>query len=196
MRKRIPKFENEEEERKFWLTHDSTEYVDWKKAKRATLLDLADFENVKHQVGSCGLWCGSCVVGNGVLKLLTKKYEELTEAYGLREWGPKDFDYAEFAKGLRSIRAMPSCSGCRKGGGRKDCEIRACASAKGLRECSECGAGDECPHRKVLDHMRAGGAAAGILVRIGTPAGEDPVEEWVKQAASRWPTSILFEDDG
>jgi predicted DNA binding CopG/RHH family protein len=30
--KTIPKFKNEDEERKFWLTHDSTEYVDWKKA--------------------------------------------------------------------------------------------------------------------------------------------------------------------
>jgi hypothetical protein len=29
--KTIPKFKNENEERKFWLTHDSTEYVDWKK---------------------------------------------------------------------------------------------------------------------------------------------------------------------
>jgi len=30
--KNIPKFKNEDEEREFWLTHDSTEYVNWKKA--------------------------------------------------------------------------------------------------------------------------------------------------------------------
>lgn len=30
--KKIPKFKNEEEEDKFWATHDSTEYVDWNKA--------------------------------------------------------------------------------------------------------------------------------------------------------------------
>ncbi len=30
----IPKFKNEDEERDFWATHDSTEYVDWKEAKR------------------------------------------------------------------------------------------------------------------------------------------------------------------
>ncbi len=32
--KKIPKFKSEAEEREFWQTHDSTEYVDWSKAKR------------------------------------------------------------------------------------------------------------------------------------------------------------------
>lgn len=30
--KTIPKFKNEDEEDKFWSTHDSTEYIDWSKA--------------------------------------------------------------------------------------------------------------------------------------------------------------------
>jgi len=34
MKKRIPKFQNEDAERKFWAEHDSTEYIDWSKAKR------------------------------------------------------------------------------------------------------------------------------------------------------------------
>ena len=32
LKKKIPKFESEEEERKFWETHDSSDYVDWKQA--------------------------------------------------------------------------------------------------------------------------------------------------------------------
>ncbi|MBI5452272.1 BrnA antitoxin family protein [Candidatus Gottesmanbacteria bacterium] len=32
--KPIPDFTSEAEEREFWQTHDSTEYVDWSKAKR------------------------------------------------------------------------------------------------------------------------------------------------------------------
>ena len=36
----IPKFKSEKEERKFWMTHDSTEYVDWSKAKRAVFPNL------------------------------------------------------------------------------------------------------------------------------------------------------------
>ncbi len=31
--KEIPKFKNEDEEREFWWTHDSTEYVDWDNAE-------------------------------------------------------------------------------------------------------------------------------------------------------------------
>lgn len=35
MKNKIPKFKNEEEERAFWATHDSVDYIDWKKGKRA-----------------------------------------------------------------------------------------------------------------------------------------------------------------
>ena len=40
MKKQIPKFKNEDKEREFWATHDSTELVDWKKAKRVVLPKL------------------------------------------------------------------------------------------------------------------------------------------------------------
>ena len=30
--KAMPKFKNEDAERKFWATHDSTDYIDWRKA--------------------------------------------------------------------------------------------------------------------------------------------------------------------
>ena len=36
-KKQIPKFKNEDEERAFWDTHDSTEYIDWAKGKRVTV---------------------------------------------------------------------------------------------------------------------------------------------------------------
>lgn len=40
MNKKIPKFKSEDEEREFWATHDSSEYIDWKKAKRIVLPEL------------------------------------------------------------------------------------------------------------------------------------------------------------
>ena len=36
----VPKFRSEAEERRFWETHDSTDYVDWSKAKRVRLPNL------------------------------------------------------------------------------------------------------------------------------------------------------------
>ena len=53
------------------------------------------FKNVKNQIGYCGIWCGSCVVGNGVLEKLTQKYDEIINNYDVEAWGPKDFDFQE-----------------------------------------------------------------------------------------------------
>jgi len=38
--KPIPTFRNEAEERRFWESHDSTEYLDWSKAERVRLPNL------------------------------------------------------------------------------------------------------------------------------------------------------------
>lgn len=38
--KEIPDFKNEDEEREFWHTHDSTEYVDWDKAETVIFPNL------------------------------------------------------------------------------------------------------------------------------------------------------------
>ena len=47
--KDVPKFASENEEREFWLTHDSTDYVDWTKAKRI------NFPNLKPTTQSISL---------------------------------------------------------------------------------------------------------------------------------------------
>jgi len=38
--KSVPKFRSEAEERRFWESHDSSDYVDWSKAKRVRLPNL------------------------------------------------------------------------------------------------------------------------------------------------------------
>lgn len=38
--KSLPKFASEDDERDFWSTHDSTDYVDWGKASRVDLPNL------------------------------------------------------------------------------------------------------------------------------------------------------------
>ena len=45
----IPAFKSEAEERKFWKTHDSTEYIDWSKAERVR------FPNLKHSTTAISL---------------------------------------------------------------------------------------------------------------------------------------------
>jgi len=38
--KNIPKFKTEDQEREFWSSHDSTEYIDWNDAERVVLPNL------------------------------------------------------------------------------------------------------------------------------------------------------------
>ena len=40
MAKRLPVFNNEEEEKEFWAAHDSTEYINWQHAEKVTLPNL------------------------------------------------------------------------------------------------------------------------------------------------------------
>jgi predicted DNA binding CopG/RHH family protein len=39
-KKKIPKFRNEDEERDFWASHDSTDYIDWSAAKEVVMPNL------------------------------------------------------------------------------------------------------------------------------------------------------------
>jgi len=63
--KKIPKFKNEDDERTFWATHDSTEYVDWKKAKKVIL------PNLKPSIKSISLRLPESMIEE--LKLLANK---------------------------------------------------------------------------------------------------------------------------
>jgi predicted DNA binding CopG/RHH family protein len=47
--KKIPHFKTAEEEGKFWLTHDTTDYVDWSKAK------FVRFPNLKRSTESISI---------------------------------------------------------------------------------------------------------------------------------------------
>ena len=40
LKKKVPEFTNEAEEREFWESHDSSEYVDWSQAQTAVLPNL------------------------------------------------------------------------------------------------------------------------------------------------------------
>ena len=40
MLKPIPEFKNEDEEREFWATHDSADYIDWNEAERVVFPKL------------------------------------------------------------------------------------------------------------------------------------------------------------
>ena len=65
MSKQIPKFKNEDEEREFWATHDSTEFINWNQAERVT------FSNLKPSVKKISLRLPASMLEE--LKLLANK---------------------------------------------------------------------------------------------------------------------------
>ncbi len=75
--KTIPKFKNENEERRFWMTHDSTEYVDWSKARKVV------FPNLKPTYKSISLRLPAFMLDQ--LKLLANKkdvpYQSLMKVF-------------------------------------------------------------------------------------------------------------------
>lgn len=80
MPKKIPEFHNEDEERAFWATHDSTEYIDWGKAERAI------FPGIKPSTKTISLRLPESMLAE--LRLLANKrdipYQSLIKAF-LRE---------------------------------------------------------------------------------------------------------------
>jgi predicted DNA binding CopG/RHH family protein len=87
MSKKIPAFKNEEEEREFWATHDSTEYINWNKSERVT------FSNLKPSVKKISLRLPETMIEE--LKLLANKrdvpYQSLLKIF-LAERIEKEFE--------------------------------------------------------------------------------------------------------
>ena len=87
MSKRIPKFKSEEEEREFWETHDSTDYINWRKAEKST------FSNLKPSVKKISLRLPVTMLEE--LKLLANKrdvpYQSLLKIF-LAERIEKELD--------------------------------------------------------------------------------------------------------
>ncbi|MCK9265254.1 MAG: BrnA antitoxin family protein [Deltaproteobacteria bacterium] len=65
MSKRIPAFKNEDEEREFWDSHDSSDFIDWGKAEKVT------FSNLKPSTRKISLRLPASMIEE--LKLLANK---------------------------------------------------------------------------------------------------------------------------
>jgi len=76
-KKHIPSFKNEDEERAFWKTHDSTEFIDWSKAQKAV------FPNLKPSTKTISLRLPESIIA--ALKLLANKrdvpYQSLLKVF-------------------------------------------------------------------------------------------------------------------
>ncbi len=88
--KKIPKFKNDEEAGRFWLEHDSADYIDWSKAKRVQLPNLK-------------------VSGHVVpVPIPDEEYSRLNELAAERKKSLAETIRGLLAHGLDELRANPS----------------------------------------------------------------------------------------
>ncbi|MGA2296293.1 MAG: BrnA antitoxin family protein [FCB group bacterium] len=75
--KKRPRFKNEDEERKFWLKNDSSDFIDWKNSKAGL------FPNLKPSVKSISIRLPEMMLSK--LKILANKsdipYQSLIKLY-------------------------------------------------------------------------------------------------------------------
>ena len=153
-------------------------------------MEAEPFENVKNQIGFCGIWCGSCMGGNGAIQELAKKFEKISEKLPqMEKWIPKDFNFKEFMKDLTCMQAITLCPGCRKGGGPPACEIRICALEKGMADCSECDQLIGCKNFEQLEKDNP--KIKEDLIEIKNKSRSELIEKWMSELKNKWPHCIL-----
>ncbi|MBO3808277.1 MAG: hypothetical protein FGF50_01590 [Candidatus Brockarchaeota archaeon] len=64
------------------------------------MFNIKAFENVKNQIGYCGIWCGSCSGGNGSIQELARRFEDIVKTKTLRNMFLKNLILKNFRKGL------------------------------------------------------------------------------------------------
>lgn len=131
----------------------------------------------------CGVYGGSCAryAGYTAFREAARLIAELADSHGFRHWMPeevKEFDYAEFRKGLGFFGRDDTwlvCQGCCKGGGSgpPDC-VRDCCREHEVDVCFEC---DEFPCERT-ERDAAMLERADEYLKLGR-------EEWLRRAEDR-----------
>lgn len=107
------------------------------------------FEELKTQMGPCGIACATCDLGNGTVAETANTLKQQLQMYEVSTWAPQapggsEIDFNQLGKSLDWVHTYTRCLGCEQGGGPPDCAIRACAKERGYDICSQCADLEEC----------------------------------------------------
>ena len=139
------------------------------------------YKNVKEQIGYCGLWCGSCAVGNGAISQLSKQLKQMVTSYGVKSWGPEDINYDDLITALSTLESKLDCKGCCKGGGNEACKIRECVQKKKITDCCQCQNKVACEHKEELKNVLGGAAKAKMLFKTKDADKQQLIKLWENQ---------------
>jgi len=98
-------------------------------------------------VTSCGAYCGNCArwTQHPALRDAAAMIAEIVDGHGFHRWMPrevKEFNYAQFRKGLEFLRKSDTwlvCrKACRENPAMARCRFRVCCERRGITMCFEC----------------------------------------------------------
>ena len=106
--KPIPQFNSEDEEREFWATHDSSEYLDWNKAERNPT-----FSRLKPSTRTVSIRLPESMIA--ALKTLANKrdvpYQSLVKIF-LAEKIKEETSMQHNPRELKIVSIHSTCGGC------------------------------------------------------------------------------------
>ena len=111
----------------------------------------------EHLLTYCGVHGATCARWHGSTQFreFAESLGEIADGHGFQHWMPhavKEFDYAQFRKGLEFFSRDDTwlvCRKCCRGGDGPQCRTRDCCRARGVDVCFECG---EFPCDTIGDH--------------------------------------------
>lgn len=136
----------------------------------------------------CGLYCKLCAQC-GRIPRQAQALRESMDREGYPQWGTSIPNFATFWSFLTDL-ADPDrqCDGCRSGAcGYPFCEIRKCATRRGITACPEC-ADYPCTHINDLAGMYPTLLADGLRLR------ELGIDAWIKIQEDRAATGFTYAD--
>jgi hypothetical protein len=113
----------------------------------------------KRFTALCGLYCLDCIPSHPRLFAMVKELTDLLDELRFEHYAelkshtsPVFGGYAQFREVLRSIGDLQCVAPCTKGGGKPNCEVRACVTSHALAGCWECAEHSVC---ELLEPLKA-----------------------------------------
>lgn len=148
-------------------------------------------DEARDATAYCGLYCGDCIPSSHRLFELLDELQQLSLVLGLREYaellaGKKAAfeDYAAHERMIAELAALRCPAPCRRGGGRPDCAIRACAASRGFEGCWECADRRGCALLQPLRDFHLGTIDANL-----DAIAEHGPDAWAEKRGKHYPWS-------
>ena len=132
-----------------------------------------EYKDARRLAAPCGLYCGACSIRAAVSRNDAQLMQQIADGLALYLGHPVGVEDMHCNGCLSGVRAAP----CR------ECEIRDCATAKGVDRCSGC---PDFPCKLITDFNNDGLAHHSEVLDNIRRQQEVGIDAWLEEQAQRW----------